>query len=119
MSVRLLKKSAVTNVGSFPSPKVGHPVRYEGSTERDYLFFLEFDQQVLYYEMQPMTISMLLSDGKLHKYTPDIRVWYIDETQALVECQKKKYLKKRPQQDLVRYSTKYRGLIIPKEQPSS
>lgn len=101
MPVRLLKKSAVTNVGSFPSLKLGHPVRYEGSTERDYLFFLEFDQRVQSYEMQPMKISMLLSDGKLHKYTPDVRLLYIDGTRALVECQKKKYLKKKGTQQQI------------------
>lgn len=109
MSVRSLKKSAVTIVGSFPSPKLGHPVRYEGPTERDYLYFLEFDRRVLSYEMQPMTITMMLPDGKLHRYTPDIRVWYTDREQALVECQKAKYLEKAATKQQIEIGTRWCG----------
>ncbi len=74
MPVRLIKKSGVSVVGSFPSLKLDDLVRYESPLERDFLYFLEYDPQVLSYEMQPMTITMTLSDGQSHRYTPDCRV---------------------------------------------
>lgn len=74
MPVRIIKKSGSSVVGSFPSTKMGRPIRYESTLERDFIYLLEFTDSVTYFEEQPMTVSMRLSDGLSHFYTPDFLV---------------------------------------------
>jgi len=71
MPVRIIKKSGSSVVGSFPSTKMGRPIRFESTLERDFLYLLEFSESVTFFEEQPMTIAMRLSDGLIHSYTPD------------------------------------------------
>lgn len=72
-------------VGTFPSLKLGRPVRYTSSLERDILFVLEFEQAIVRYQEQPFQIEMDLPDQKTHRYTPDYAVWLTD-SRMLVEC---------------------------------
>jgi hypothetical protein len=71
--------------GTFPSLKLGRPVGYASSVERDFLFFVEFDCTVVQYQEQPFCLTGELSDGSLHRYTPDFLVHRVG-TRQLVEC---------------------------------
>jgi hypothetical protein len=50
--------------------------QYESTLERDLLDLLAFDYNVDRYETQPLVIEYFGSDGKLHRYTPDVLVFY-------------------------------------------
>ncbi|MHB8629867.1 MAG: TnsA endonuclease N-terminal domain-containing protein [Aggregatilineales bacterium] len=71
--------------GTFPSLKLGRAVHYSSSLERDFLFFVEFDRQVVSYVEQPLAIIGTLLDGTTHEYTPDFLV-QCGSTRELVEC---------------------------------
>lgn len=71
--------------GDFPSLKLGRMVRYHSTIERDYLYFLEFCQDVVWYKEQPMTIKKLMPDGHYRSYKPDYEV-HTRDTKLLVEC---------------------------------
>lgn len=60
-------------IGKFPSIKLGRIVWYESLLERDYLYLLEIDSDVLYYQEQPGRIYYTIG-GKNHHYTPDLLV---------------------------------------------
>jgi hypothetical protein len=70
--------------GTFPGLKSGRPVRYASTLERDLLFVLEYEQQVIHYQEQPFQIQAVLEDG-LHSYTPDYAIW-TQHDRLLVEC---------------------------------
>lgn len=71
--------------GTFPSLKLGRPVDYASSVERDFLFFAEFDPNIQHYQEQPFCITGELPDGTAHRYTPDFLVSHAAR-QQLVEC---------------------------------
>ena len=57
----------------FPSIRQGRTVYCESSHEFNYAHLLEFDQDVLAYQEQPLTLPYCL-EGKRHRYTPDFQV---------------------------------------------
>ena len=61
------------NIGRFFSVKMHSGVWYESLTERDYMYLLEIDPDVLSYSSQPLKIAYK-EDGKRRKYTPDFFV---------------------------------------------
>lgn len=74
MSVRkITNKGTKKVIGKFPSLKMNRTVRWESQLERDYIYLLEFDPDVLSYKEQPRTTSYHL-DHKEHHYTPDFFV---------------------------------------------
>lgn len=60
-------------IGKFPSLKMGKVVWYESLLERDYLYLLEIDPDVVSYREQPGRIYYTLN-GRSHHYTPDLLV---------------------------------------------
>ena len=46
---------------------------WESQIERDFIYLLEFDSEVLSYQEQPLRIQYV-RDGRVHKYTPDFLV---------------------------------------------
>jgi hypothetical protein len=72
-------------IGAFPSIKNNKTVHYESTIERDFLFFLEYDQDVLSYELQPFVIEGKSEDGKHRSYTPDVLISR-PTGKELVEC---------------------------------
>jgi hypothetical protein len=60
-------------IGKFPSQKTGKTVWWESQIERDLIYLLEFDSDVIAYREQPIGISYELN-GKRHIYTPDFLV---------------------------------------------
>lgn len=71
--------------GDFPSLKLGRMVRYGSTIERDLLYFLEYWQNVAWYQEQPMTIKYATPDGQIHRYTPDYEI-HEGAVKTLVEC---------------------------------
>ncbi len=73
MPVRRITNGGRKVIGKFPSIKTRKMHWYESLLERDFHYLLEIDPDVLSYDTQPLKIEYLL-DGKIHKYTPDVRV---------------------------------------------
>lgn len=65
-------------VGKFPSLKMGRTVRWESQIERDFLYLLEFDPDVLFFIEQPEEISYVYV-SKIHRYYPD---FYVERASA-------------------------------------
>jgi hypothetical protein len=79
-------------IGKFPSLKVGRIVWYESLLERDYMYLLEIDSDVISYREQPGRIYYTL-EGRRHRYTPDLLVERKSEKQ-IVEVKLKKVAEK-------------------------
>lgn len=69
-------------IGKFPSSKTGKTVWWESQLERDMIYLLEFDKNVLSYREQPLRIKYI-SGGRWHKYTPDFLVFLRGEKQIV------------------------------------
>jgi hypothetical protein len=77
------------NIGKFPSIKMGRVAWYESLLERDYMYRLDRDTEVQYWEEQPLKIRFV-HDGKTHHYTPDFEVHRNSKKQIVeVKPQKK------------------------------
>ena len=73
MPVRRITNGGRKVIGKFPSIKNNRMVWWESQIERDYLYLIEMDPDVISYKEQPLKIRYSL-DGKLHLYTPDFMV---------------------------------------------
>lgn len=71
--------------GTFPSLKSGRSVRYTSTLERDLLFVLEYEQQIIRYQEQPFQVQAVSDDNQAHSYTPDYAIW-TQRDRVLVEC---------------------------------
>lgn len=80
--------------GDFPSLKLGRMVRYNSTIERDFLYFLEYQQNVTWYQEQPTTIKYAMPSGQIHRYTPDYEI-HEGATKTLVECKPEERLQSR------------------------
>lgn len=87
-------------IGKFPSLKMGRVVWYESPLERDYMYLLEIDSDVISYREQPGRIYYTLG-GKRHHYTPDLLVERRHEKQ-FVEVKLKKMAEKEEYRHLFR-----------------
>lgn len=61
------------NIGKFPSLKNKKSIWFESHIERDFIYLIEFDEDVIKYREQPFKIQYFLN-GKQHYYTPDFLV---------------------------------------------
>jgi len=85
MSVRKIKKSYISCTGYFASYKNKSQIAFESVLERDFYMMLEFDDNVVSYEEQPMTIKYEYLDNSKRRYTPDTMVVYKDRNKKLFE----------------------------------
>lgn len=81
-------------IGKFPSLKMGRIVWYESLLERDYLFLLEIDPAVIFYQEQPLRIYYFL-EGKKRRYTPDFLIQRKHGKQIVEVKPKKKAMEQR------------------------
>ena len=72
-------------VGKFPSLKLRRMVCYESRLEREQIYLMEYDPEVVYYEEQPLLIEYLW-EGSRFKYYPDFKVVTAGGQQLLLEC---------------------------------
>jgi hypothetical protein len=80
------------NTGYFPSEKNERSIAYESLLERDYLYLLEFDKDVISYTEQPLTLEYNVLSRK-RTYTPDLKVVRKEKTQIIEIKPKEKLLK--------------------------
>lgn len=85
MSTRKIKKSYISCTGYFASYKNKIQIAFESVLERDFYMLLEFDDNVISYIEQPITINCEYRDGSRRKYTPDCLVTYKDGTEQYYE----------------------------------
>ena len=85
MGVRQVKSSGGNVIGTFPSFKMREQIPYESTIERDLLFFLEYDTNVVRYQAQPFVITGSSADGTARSYIPDFQVIRTD-SKEIVEC---------------------------------
>lgn len=97
MSVRQIKKSYISCTGYFASYKNKSQIAFESVLERDFYMMLEFDNNVMSYEEQPVRIQYEYLDGKKRRYTPDTLVLYKDKSERLFEVKYENELKNNPE----------------------
>lgn len=72
-------------IGKFASTKMKDFVWWESQIERDFIYYLEFDTDVIRYASQPVIIEYPF-EGKIKKHIPDFEVWrYSSERRKFVE----------------------------------
>lgn len=84
MPVRRVSNRGGNVIGLFPSVKMRRMVAFESLIERDYLYFLDYDADVEWFEEQPLTIEYPCEGKTLH-YTPDFHTVEAGRD-VLVEC---------------------------------
>jgi hypothetical protein len=90
MPVRKVSNRGGNVVGRFPSAKMGRMIAFESLLERDFIYLLDYDPCVGWFEEQPLSIEYLHENKQLH-YTPDFHL--IEHGQhMLVECKPERFV---------------------------
>lgn len=97
MCTRKIKKSYISCTGYFASYKNKSQIAFESVLERDFYMILEFDNTVIEYKEQPMTITYEYLDGKKRRYTPDTLVTYKNGTKCLYEVKYQNEIDNNPE----------------------
>lgn len=84
MPVRNVTNRGGNVIGRFPSLKMQRMIAFESLLERDFIYLLDYDANVTWFEEQPLTIEYQ-HEGKLRHYTPDFHLIERDQ-HVLVEC---------------------------------
>lgn len=84
MPVRRVSNRGGNIIGKFPSLKLGRMVAFESTLERDFLYLLDYEQDVTWFAEQPITLEYSHEGRTLH-YTPDFHALRANRNQ-LVEC---------------------------------
>lgn len=78
--VRKIKPSSRSITGKHSSKKTCSVHYFESSLERDFLILLEWDEDVVDFVTQPLTINYTF-EGQQRHYTPDVMVYYKEQLQ--------------------------------------
>lgn len=92
-SKRKVRSNGHTVVGHLQSQK-RRKVQFESALEEEFLYILDFDQDVKCFYDQPIQIHYKDEKGKGRLYTPDFLVEYMNRSPVLFEVKSMKYLKK-------------------------
>lgn len=103
MPVRKIPKNHLVVTGSFASRKNGQMDAFESLLEKEYMLLLEFDERVLRFEPQPVTIAV---PGIPKGYVPDVLVYYHPDP-ASGEIPKPLLIEVKHTDDLQRNAEKY------------
>lgn len=79
---KITNTGTLKNIGKFPSIKNKRAVWFESLIERDFLYLIEFDRDVLKYQEQPFKIKYSLN-GKKRVYTPDFLIERKEKKQVI------------------------------------
>jgi hypothetical protein len=90
MPVRNVANRGGNVIGKFPSLKMKRMIAFESRLERDFIYLLDYDANVTWFEEQPLTIEYQHEDKLLH-YTPDFHLVEHDQ-HVLVECKPDHFL---------------------------
>lgn len=92
-------------IGIFQSQKMQSPIAWESYLERDYIYLLEFDQNVLSFKEQRLKIYADV-DGTKRTYTPDFFVERTDQFN-IVEVKPQKRVQTMPAQIQIAIGTAF------------
>jgi hypothetical protein len=92
MPVRNVSNRGGNIIGKFPSIKMGRMVAFESLLERDFIYLLDYAEEVTWFEEQPLTIEYQEGGKTLH-YTSDFHVVEGGEN-VLVECKPERFVEK-------------------------
>lgn len=84
MPVKTLKPSYISVTGKWPSKKNGRMSAFESLLERSYFIHLDSDDSVLCYEEYPLELYWIDVTGRKRRYTPDVKVIFVDSTRRPV-----------------------------------
>jgi hypothetical protein len=90
MPVRKVSNRGGNAIGSFPSTKMGRMIAFESLLERDFIYLLDYDPDVEWFEEQPLRIEYE-HDAKVRHYTPDFHL-IEHEQHMLVECKPERFV---------------------------
>jgi len=90
MPVRKVSSGGRNSIGRFPSLKMGRMIAFESLLERDFIYLLDYDARVEWFEEQPLTIEYQHEDQTAH-YTPDFQVVGAGQ-QVVVECKPERFV---------------------------
>jgi hypothetical protein len=90
MPVRKVSNRGGNAVGRFPSAKMGRMIAFESLLERDFIYLLDYDPTVEWFEEQPLSIEYLYETQLLH-YTPDFHL-FEGGRHVLVECKPEQFV---------------------------
>lgn len=90
MPVRNVSNRGGSVIGRFPSIKMERMIAFESLLERDFIYLLDYDARVEWFEEQPLTIEYQHEDQTLH-YTPDFHVIGAGQ-QVVVECKPERFV---------------------------
>lgn len=90
MPVRKVSNHGGNVIGKFPSAKMGRMIAFESLLERDFIYLLEYDPSIEWFEEQPLSIEYIQESKRL-QYTPDFHL--LEHGQhVLVECKPKRFV---------------------------
>lgn len=90
MPVRNVSHGGGNVIGRFPSLKMERMIAFESLIERDFIYLLDYDPIVAWFEEQPLTIEYHYESKILH-YTPDFHL--LEQGQnVLVECKPDRFV---------------------------
>lgn len=100
MPVRKIPKNYRNITGIASRGKSIGKAMFESGLERDFITLLEFNREVESFEVQPITIEWIDSNGKKRSYTPDTLAFYTsnDKKPTLFEVKYRSELKSDWQQ---------------------
>lgn len=84
MPVRKIPKNYRNVTGIAAHRKSEGQAMYESTLERDFLTLLAFDPLVTSFEVQPVQISWIDTQGKPHRYTPDVLVSFAEPRKPIL-----------------------------------
>ncbi len=112
MATRRLKNNYYHSISGMSfSHKNGLQTGFESTLERDYIYVLEFDINVKFYEVQPITIEYLDYEGSPRKYTPDFLVVY-EEEQVPIGLSKPMLIEVKYREDLWKNWKQYKPKFL-------
>ena len=90
MPVRKVSNRGKNIIGKFPSIKMRRMIAFESLIERDFLYLIDYDKEVDWFEEQPLTIEYQY-EGEIRHYTPDFHI--IEKgREVLIECKPEKFV---------------------------
>ena len=90
MPVRKVSNHGGNAIGGFPSTKMERMITFESLLERDFIYLVDYDPAVEWFEEQPLSIEYLPETKLLH-YTPDFHL--LERGQhVLVECKPERFV---------------------------
>lgn len=104
MPVRTIPKNYRNVTGIAAYAKADGQAMFESTLERDFISLLEFDTQVIRFEVQPVRIVWLNENDKQRSYTPDVLAVRHGEKPVLYEVKYRSDLK----EDWDKFKPKFR-----------